>query len=172
MTTPHLNRTTLLLNWFERSVVLSLQFKRSAVWIGRRPPHHNFTSSLDTNNDLRSRCTTGNTCGLRYLSASSSPLLVIVVKRYWSDKGQLSVFLWEPCCPAHVRALCWHVAFTIFYLSKEYMIWYDMIWYDASTFYSRQLCLCPFPAYSVFSPATQSTAVSHQRNGLKHAQQH
>jgi len=41
-----------------------------------------------------------------------------------------------------------------------------------SAFYSRQLCLCPFPAYSVFSPATQSTAASHQRNGLKHAQQH
>jgi len=39
-------------------------------------------------------------------------------------------------------------------------------------FYSRQLCLCPFPAYSVFNPATQSAAVSHQQNGLKHAQQH
>jgi len=41
-----------------------------------------------------------------------------------------------------------------------------------SAFYSRQLCLCTLPAHSVFSPATQSTTVSHQRNGLKHAQQH
>ena len=26
---------------------------------------------------------------------------------------------------SRIRALCWYVAFTIFYLSKEYMIWYD-----------------------------------------------
>jgi len=26
--------------------------------------------------------------------------------------------------------------------------------FGTSAFYSRQLCLCPFPAYSVFSPAT------------------
>jgi len=38
-----------------------------------------------------------------------------------------------------------------------------------SAFYSRQLFLCPFPAYSIFRPSTQSTTVSHQQNGLKHA---
>jgi len=40
------------------------------------------------------------------------------------------VFLWEPCCPAHVRALCCFLWYFID-LSKEYMIWYDMIIYYA-----------------------------------------
>ena len=40
-----------------------------------------------------------------------------------------------------------------------------------SAFCSRQLSVS-ISAYSVFSPATQSTVVSHQQNGLKHAQQH
>jgi len=34
------------------------------------------------------------------------------------------------------------------------------VWLIVTPFYSHQLCLCPFPAYSVFSPAIQSTAVS------------